>query len=119
MDYLRGARDPAAVTAEAGADEMIASLTGGAILVTAHMGNWEVGGAYLGRSVGPHWIVGFPERDAGVEAFRRERREASGHTTLNVGMGVEGMMGLRRGPGGGRPHGRAGGPSDRAGTPWA
>jgi lauroyl/myristoyl acyltransferase len=96
VDYLRGARDPATVTAEAGADAMIASLTGGAILVTAHMGNWELGGTYLGRSVGPHWIVGFPERDAGVETFRRERRQASGHTTLNVGMGVEGMMGLRR-----------------------
>ncbi len=95
VDYLRGGRDPAIVVPAGDADEIVASLTGGAILVTAHMGNWEVGGTYLGRTVGPHWIVAFPERDAGVESFRRERRSASGHSTLNVGMGVEGMMRLR------------------------
>ncbi len=59
------------------------------------MGNWEVGGAYLGEIVGPHWMVGFPEKDSGVEAFRRRKRGSSGHTTVSAGMGLEGMLRLR------------------------
>jgi len=96
VDYLRGGTEPPIVTPAGESEEVISSLRGGAILVTAHMGNWEVGGAFLGGRVGPHWIVGFPERDPEVEAFRRKKRGASGHTTLNVGMGVPGMMALRR-----------------------
>src|SRR5512140_2285899 len=96
VDYLRGSVDPPVVVPEGEALSIIRSIRGGAILVTAHMGNWEVGGAYLGRIVGPHWIVGFPERDPEVETFRSKKRGSSGHTTLFVGMGLPAMMTLRK-----------------------
>lgn len=95
VDYLKSEHHPPIVTPRDGAIRIIRSLQGGAVLVTAHMGNWEVGGAYLGEIVGPHWMVGFPEKDAGVEAFRRRKRGNSGHTTVSAGMGLEGMLRLR------------------------
>lgn len=97
VDYLTADGQGSEVVPWEGALATMASLRGGAILVTAHMGNWEVGGDFLGRAVGPHTMVGFPERDAGVETFRQSKRGASGHTTLSVGMGLEGMLRLRRG----------------------
>jgi KDO2-lipid IV(A) lauroyltransferase len=96
VDYLHAGNGSEVVPRGAALDIM-ESLVGGAILVTAHMGNWEVGGEFLGKAIGPHMMVGFPERDEGVEDFRRIKRETSGHTTLFVGMGVSGMLRLRRG----------------------
>ncbi len=96
VDYLH-AGNGSEVVPRGAALAIMKSLAGGAILVTAHMGNWEVGGAFLGKAIGPHMMVGFPEKDEGVEDFRRAKRETSGHTTLFVGMGVSGMLRLRRG----------------------
>jgi lauroyl/myristoyl acyltransferase len=96
VDYLQTGEASPRVIPRGAASGIMESLTGGAVLVTAHMGNWEVGGAFLGDAIGPHWMVGFHEQDAGVEDFRRAKRDASGHTTLFVGMGLPGMMQLRR-----------------------
>lgn len=96
VDYLHPGGGPE-VTPRGAALDIMESLKGGAVLVTAHMGNWEVGGQFLGRAIGPHFMVGFHEQDSGVEDFRRTKREVSGHTTLFVGMGVSGMLRLRAG----------------------
>jgi lauroyl/myristoyl acyltransferase len=96
VDYVRGSLDPPVVTAAPGAAERLASVAGGKILVTAHMGNWEVGGAFIGREIGRHWIVGFPERDPALDDYRRRRREASGHVSLNAGQGLGTLFSLRK-----------------------
>jgi KDO2-lipid IV(A) lauroyltransferase len=66
------------------------------IIVTAHMGNWEVGGFHLGEILGPHWILAFPERDPGVDRLREAKREEFGLTSLHGGRGVGGLMELRQ-----------------------
>lgn len=95
VDYLRASHDPPRVQPEDGAARRLLAVPGGKVLVTAHMGNWEVGGHYLGRVVGRHWIVGFPESDPGVEAFRAARRAGSGHTTLVARQDLGTMFRLR------------------------
>jgi KDO2-lipid IV(A) lauroyltransferase len=96
VDYLRSGKDPPVVIPRGRALEIMESLSGGAVLVTAHMGNWEVGGAFLGKAIGPHLMVGLHEQDPGVEDFRRAKRDHLGHTTLFVGMGLPGMLRIRR-----------------------
>ena len=96
VDYLRAGKQPPTVTPRGSALRIMESLSGGAILVTAHMGNWEVGGAFLGEAIGPHLMVGLHEQDPGVEEFRRAKRDGLGHTTLFVGMGLPGMLRIRR-----------------------
>ena len=66
--------------------ERLASLSGGLISLTAHVGNWELAGRLLaGRSARPtHVVVAPDEADAGVVrkavlvalagTFRRRRR---------------------------------------------
>jgi lauroyl/myristoyl acyltransferase len=95
VDYLRASREPPRVTPVEGAAERLASVPGGKILVTAHMGNWEVGGHYIGRVIGHHIMVGFPEQDGGVERFRQERRQSAGHTTLIARQGLSTLFRLR------------------------
>ncbi len=95
VDYLRAPFDPPRVTPDPGAHERLASVAGGKILVTAHMGNWEVGGFFIGGVLGPHWIVAFPERDAAVDSFREARRSAVGHTTLSARSGLSTLVRLR------------------------
>jgi KDO2-lipid IV(A) lauroyltransferase len=95
VDYLRASRDPPRVIPAEGAAERLASVPGGKILVTAHMGNWEVGGYYIGRVIGHHIMVGFPEQDGGVEKFRQERRQSAGHTTLIARQGLSTLFRLR------------------------
>jgi len=95
VDYLRAPHDPPRVASADGAARRLLAIPGGKVLVTAHMGNWEVGGIYLGQMIGRHWIVGFPERDPGVDAFRASRREDSGHATLSARQDLSTVFRLR------------------------
>lgn len=96
VDYLHAGKDPPEVTPIGPALRIMESLSGGAVLVTAHMGNWEVGGSLLSEAIGPHLMVGLHEQDPGVEEFRRAKRDGLGHTTFFVGMGLPGMLRIRR-----------------------
>jgi lauroyl/myristoyl acyltransferase len=96
VDYLRASFDPPVVEAEtAGAERRLAS-GGGQILVTAHMGHWEIGGGHMGKTSKRHWVVGFPERDGGVEAFRESWRSSSGHSAIMAGKGLSTPFAVRR-----------------------
>lgn len=95
VDYLHAENQPPTVVPSPASAKETLALPGGKILVTAHMGNWEVGGSFLGSAIGPFCLVGFPEPDAGVEAFRRRKRERGGHRTLIVGRGVSTPFHLR------------------------
>lgn len=96
VDYLRASSDPPVVKAES--DEAVRRFAseGGQILVAAHMGSWEIGGGHMGRSSKRHWVVGFPERDAKVEAFRESRRASSGHSAIMAGKGLSTPFLVRR-----------------------
>lgn len=96
VDYLCARREPPRVLADQGAGvRLLTAGTGAKIVVTAHMGNWEVGGFYLGGNIGPHWILAFPERDPGMDRLRDAKREEFGLTSLHGGRGVAGLMELR------------------------
>jgi KDO2-lipid IV(A) lauroyltransferase len=95
VDYLRARRSPPQVIPDQGAGARILTGPGAKIVVTAHMGNWEVGGFYIGGAIGPHWILAFPERDPGMDRLRDAKREQFGLTSLRGGRGVAGLMELR------------------------
>lgn len=50
----------------------------GAILLTAHVGNWELGGVFLKEKNLPVSVVYVPDRSPTAEAFRTELREKIG-----------------------------------------
>jgi lauroyl/myristoyl acyltransferase len=50
----------------------------GAILCTAHLGNWELGGVLLGKRAHQLSVVYVPDRYADVESFRSRLRAGSG-----------------------------------------
>ena len=95
VDYLTAEAHPPVILPDDGSEERLRSVTGGKILVTSHMGNWEVGGLLLGRTVGPHAVVGFPERDPGVESFRKTKRGSAGLQTLSARSGLATLFQLR------------------------
>jgi KDO2-lipid IV(A) lauroyltransferase len=55
------------------------------LLVTPHLGNWEIGGAYLPRKGIKLLVLTQPEPDAGLTALRRSSRAGRGVETLVVG----------------------------------
>jgi len=67
-------------------DETPLTTRYGAIVVTAHLGNWELGAVALRHRGLPVSIVALPHRDAGVNAFfDRQRRRCGIHHVIPVG----------------------------------
>jgi KDO2-lipid IV(A) lauroyltransferase len=56
----------------------------GVLLLTAHLGNWEVGGLMLARVNQPIHVVLVPDMFPGVERERRRLHERSGVTEIRV-----------------------------------
>ena len=63
-----------------GAENAISSYKAGngVILVTPHLGNWELGGVFLSKRDYPVNVVSLPEEDARTDAFRNRMRTAHG-----------------------------------------
>jgi uncharacterized protein len=57
----------------------------GVLLVTPHLGNWEIGGAYLPRKGIKLLVLTQPEPDAGLTALRQASRAGRGVETIVVG----------------------------------
>lgn len=61
----------------------------GAILITGHLGHWELGAQWLARCGVPLTIVTLPEPSEDLSRWRRSARRQLGIKTLEVGPGHE------------------------------
>ncbi|HOU36078.1 MAG TPA: lysophospholipid acyltransferase family protein [Candidatus Omnitrophota bacterium] len=57
----------------------------GVILLTAHLGNWELGGLVLGALGYKFWAVALPHKNKQVNDFFNRRRESKGITVIEFG----------------------------------
>ena len=96
VDYFRSPFDPATVRACDVEAERSFAGRGGHIVVTAHLGSWEVGGAHIGRNYRRQLIVSYPERDSGVGTFREAQRRTTGQATITAGRNALTPFRLRR-----------------------
>jgi lauroyl/myristoyl acyltransferase len=60
----------------------------GVIAVTAHLGNWELGGAVVGLSGYPVWGVALPHKNKKVNDFFNSQRESKGIRVIQLGKAV-------------------------------
>jgi KDO2-lipid IV(A) lauroyltransferase len=91
VDFLRFATRPAADSARlvegvVGYSRIVEGrLRGqGVLLLTAHLGNWEVGGLMLAQIKQPIHVVLVPDIFPGVESRRRRLHESAGVTEIRV-----------------------------------
>jgi KDO2-lipid IV(A) lauroyltransferase len=68
--------------------DQILGLGKGAIIVTAHLGNWELGGAVIALKGYPFWAVALPHKYKKVDDFFRTQREAKGVMVIPLGKAV-------------------------------
>jgi len=69
----------------------------GVLLVTGHIGNWELGGVVLRKVYGyPLTVVAMDEVDPGVNAWRLRFRRSLGIDTIAVRRGMDTALQLRR-----------------------
>ena len=78
---------PRITTFEGDARVLAASRRGGRgfLLVTGHVGNWEMGAVTLRRHALTPAVVGQPELDPNVQEMRRELRERLGVDSIDIG----------------------------------
>lgn len=61
----------------------------GVITVTAHLGNWELGGAIIALSGYPLWVVALPHKYSKVNNFFNFQRESKGVKVIPLGKAVK------------------------------
>lgn len=67
--------------------EKTLGLGRGAVLLTAHLGNWELGGYFLGQKKLPINIVYFRDRFKRFEIFRSQSRQDMAVKEISIGSG--------------------------------
>jgi len=60
----------------------------GAIVLTAHLGNWELGGVVVSLLGYPLWAVALPHKDKRVNNFFNSQREGKGLRVIPLGKAV-------------------------------
>jgi len=86
MHRLRPSNKERWVEEEVGADHMIEALRAGkgAICITPHLGNWEIGGLLFSFRGGSLNVLTLDERDADTRSFREEMRRRRGIKILYI-----------------------------------
>ena len=64
----------------------------GAILVTAHLGNWELGGVVISILGYPFLTVALPHKSKMVNEFFNSQRESKGMRVLSLGNAAKGCL---------------------------
>ena len=57
----------------------------GAVVLSAHLGNWELGGAVIGLLGYPFWVVVLPHKNKKVDNFFNSHRESKGIKVIPLG----------------------------------
>lgn len=65
-------------------DEVLAQGKGG-IVMTAHIGNWELGGVVIALLNYPFWVVALPHKNKNVDKFFNHQRESKGVKVIPLG----------------------------------
>lgn len=60
----------------------------GAIILTAHIGNWELGGVVMGILKYPFWAVALAHKDRRINGFFNEQRGLKGVNVIPLGRAV-------------------------------
>lgn len=66
----------------------------GVIILTAHIGNWELGGVVVSLLGYPFWVVALPHKDKKVNDFFIAQRESKGIKVIPVGRAVRMSLGV-------------------------
>lgn len=66
----------------------------GVIMLTAHLGNWELGGLVLGVLGYPFWAVALPHKNQKVNDFFNNRRESKGVHVIEFGKAARTCLNL-------------------------
>ena len=64
----------------------------GVLLLTAHLGNWELGGAAVTGLGYPLWVIALPEPKPEVDRFFLERRRRRGMQVIPAGSAVRDVL---------------------------
>lgn len=68
----------------------------GAIALTAHLGNWELGGVVIALLGYPFWAVALPHKDKRVDNFFNFQRESKGIKVIPLGRAVRECLNVLR-----------------------
>jgi KDO2-lipid IV(A) lauroyltransferase len=66
----------------------------GVIVLTAHLGNWELGGVVIALSGYPFWAVALPHKDRRVDDFFNFQRESKGIRVIPLNKAVKSTLNL-------------------------
>jgi lauroyl/myristoyl acyltransferase len=66
----------------------------GVIVLTAHLGNWELGGVIVATLGYPFWAVALPHKDKRVNDFFNFQRERKGMKVIQLGKAVRASLNL-------------------------
>lgn len=64
----------------------------GVIVLTAHLGNWELGGVVLAILGYPFWAVTLPHKDKKVDDFFNFQRQSKGVKVIHLGKAVKTIL---------------------------
>lgn len=68
----------------------------GVIVLTAHLGNWELGGVVIALSGYPFWVVALPHKQKKVNDFFNFQRESKGIKVIQLGKAVRACLNILR-----------------------
>ncbi len=66
----------------------------GVIVLTAHLGNWELGGVVIALSGYPLWVVALPHKNKLVDEFFTNQRKEKGIHVMYLGKAVRKCLSL-------------------------
>jgi KDO2-lipid IV(A) lauroyltransferase len=68
----------------------------GVVVLTAHLGNWELGGVVIALLGYPFWVVALSHKDKRVDNFFISQRESKGLKVIPLGRAVRASISLLR-----------------------
>ncbi|MDD5465115.1 MAG: lysophospholipid acyltransferase family protein [Candidatus Omnitrophica bacterium] len=64
----------------------------GAVVLTAHLGNWELGGVVIALLGYPFWVVALPHKNKKVDIFFNTQRNRKGVKVVSMGKAVRSCL---------------------------